>query len=330
MNTQRDPEPLDEAIDVLRTMRVPDRPKHADAELLARLAAGLLPTTSSVSQSRRRILMRVTKWSLAVSVLAIAVGMLFLGSSSTPALADVLKAAEKHKLVKYKLTQGCETKDGTSVIPSVDTAYADLRAPRFRRVGSSPGMHKGGLDFESVFVTDWSKDVTMHMITEVITEKGKTDPEVIAYLKMFERIGVPRKEVTLNTAHGDDTSATSRQYKSMLENLRELETHKDVVTTKSKLNGKDVLKYRIEEDNKTTILTVDAMTKLPVKLEEECTDPKKLHPTISKSLYELSDFEWDPELKGFKNLDEMFSTTPPKEGYKVEDKRKKVDEKKEK
>jgi hypothetical protein len=43
----------------------------------------------------------------------------------------------------------------------------------------------------------------------------------------------------------------------------------------------------------------------------------------------LTNFEWDPELKGFKNLDELFSTTPP-EGYKVIDLRQKKDEKAEK
>ncbi len=327
MNTQQNPEALDDAFDAIRKMPVPDRPVDLDAKLLACLVAGPLPATPSVSLSRRRILMRVTKWSLAATIVAVVAGLLFLGDSPAPALADVLKAAEEYKLVKYKMTQGCETKDGSAVEPEVDTAYADLKSPRFRRVMFSPGMHKGGLDFESVFVTDFSKNVTMHMITEVITEKGKTDPEVIAYLKLFERIGVPRKEVTLQPAFGGFTSATNRQNKSILENLRELEKHKDVVATKGKLNGKDVLKYRIEEEHRTTILSVDAMTKLPVTLEEEMTDPKVLHPTVTKVKIELSDFEWDPELKGFKNMDELFSTTPPKEGYKVEDNRKKEDEK---
>ena len=106
----------------------------------------------------------------------------------------------------------------------------------------------------------------------------------------------------------------------MLQNIRELEKHKDAVATKGKLNGREVLKYRIEDENKSTILTVDTVTRLPVKLEEEITDPKILHPMVTKMKFVLSDFEWDPDLKD-KTIDELFNTTPP-EGYAVEDQRK--------
>jgi hypothetical protein len=85
------------------------------------------------------------------------------------------------------------------------------------------------------------------------------------------------------------------------------------------------VKYRIEEEHKTSVLWVDAATELPVKLEHELSDPKILHPTVNCMKFTLTDFEWDPELKGFKNADELFSTTAPK-GYKVEDLRKKQGE----
>ena len=89
------------------------------------------------------------------------------------------------------------------------------------------------------------------------------------------------------------------------------------------------MKYRVEEKFKTTILWVDAVTKLPVKLEHELTDPKILHPSVTCMKFTLTDFEWDPELKGFMNLDQLFDTTPPK-GYKVDDLREKQDEKRDK
>jgi len=41
---------------------------------------------------------------------------------------------------------------------------------------------------------------------------------------------------------------------------------------------------------------------------------------------EFTDFEWDPELKEFQSLDDLFSLTPP-EGYKLEDQTKKFPEK---
>ena len=273
--------------------------------------------------------MRVTIWSTAAAVLvAVSALLLFTGSASV-ALADVIKAAEKHKLVKYTMTQADETKDGSSVIPSVQVAYADLKSPRFRLEQRDLGTMMGALDFESIFIRDVSKNVTMHILTEVITKKGKTDPDLIKKLKGFEALGVPRKVVTYNKAYDDFTPATSDQNKSILENIRDLEKHKDAVPTKGKLKGKAVLKYRIEEEHKITLLIVDAATKLPVRMEYELTDPKILHPTVTKMKFVLSDFEWDPELRGFANLDEVFSTTPPK-GYKVDDLRKKKDEKKDK
>jgi hypothetical protein len=326
MNTQQNHEPLDEAFDLLRRLPVPERPADADAQVLARIAAGPLPAAPPVSLSRRRILMRVTKWSLAASVLAAVAGILYVGYSPTPALADVLKAAEKHKLVKYTMTQADETKDGSSLSPLVQVAYADLKAPRFRTESKALGHLSGALDFECVFVRDAKKDISMRIITEDITEKGKTDPALIKILKDFEKNGVPRKQATITKVHGDFTPATSELNKSILENILELEKHKDAVATKGKLNGNDVLKYRIEEKYKTSVLWVDAKTKLPVKLEHELTDPKILNPTVTSMKFTLTDFEWDPELKRFKNMDELFSTTPPK-GYEVEDLRKKEEKK---
>ena len=274
MNTERNPEPLNEAFDALRRMPAPDRPADADAKLLARLAAGASPAAQLVPLTRRRILMRVTSWSLAATVLVAAGGV-------------------------------------------------------FRTRDWSPGTLSGAVDFESVFVRDATKNTTMHVITETITEKGKTDPKLIQLLKMFAQNGGPRKEATLSPTFGDFTPATAEEKKSILENFQELEKHKDAVAAKGKLRGKDVLKYRIEEEYKTTILWVDAATKLPVKLEHEITDPKILNPSVTKMKFVLSDFEWDPEVKGFKNLDELFSVTPS-EGYKVIDLRQKKDEKAEK
>jgi hypothetical protein len=329
MNTERNPEPLDEAFDALRRMPAPDRPADADAKLLARLAAGASPAAQLVPLTRRRILMRVTSWSLAATVLVAAGGVFLFGGNPPVLLADVLKAADKHNLVMYTMTQTDETKEGSAVQPLVQTVYADLKAPRSRMRDWAPGSQSGALDFESVFVRDATKNTTMHVITETITEKGRTDPKLIQLLKMFAQNGVPRKEATLSPAFGDLTPATAEEKKSILENFQELEKHKDAVAAKGKLQGKDVLKYRIEEEYKTTILWVDAATKLPVKLEHEITDPKILNPSVTKTKFVLSDFEWDPEVKGFKNLDELFSVIPP-EGYKVIDLRQKKDEKAEK
>jgi hypothetical protein len=327
MNPNNRPDPLDEAFAALRRMTVPDRPP--DADLLARLAAGPLPAAKPVSFFKRRNVMRLSVCSAAAAVLVAATTLILFNGSASIALADVIKAAEKHKLVKYKLTQADDMKDGGGVMPLVRIMYADLKAPRFRMEDHAIGSLSGAIDFEGVFVSDGKKNVCVHTITETVTEKGKTDPRLIEILKDFAKNGVPRKEVAISEAFGDFTPATAQINQSILENLRELEKHKDAVATKGKLGDKDVLKYRVEEEHKASILWVDAATKLPVKLEHEITDPKILHPTVTKMKLTLTDFEWDPELKDFKDLDQLFDTTPPK-GYKVEDHRKKKDEKQDK
>jgi hypothetical protein len=311
MSDELNREPLDAAFDALRRMPVPERPP--DAELLARLATGLSPAAAPLALLRRRMLMRLATGSAAAAVLALAAGVFLLTGSPTAALADVVKAAEKHKLVRYKLKQTTEDKtNGTASGESV--VYADLRTPRSRTEDGGLTIN-GAVDFRSVFVQDGKKDRCLHVITEMITEKGKTDPMLIELLKGFEKLGVPRKEARVTRAFGDFTPATAAKNKSILENLRELEGRKDAVGTKAKLDGKDVLKYRVEDGNQTTVLWVDAATRLPVRLEHEILDHT---PNIPRNAWVLSGFEWDPPLKGFKSADELFDTTPP-EGYTVID-----------
>jgi hypothetical protein len=307
MNT----EPLDEAFDALRRMPVPERPP--DGELLARLAAGTSPAAEPVTLSRRRTLMRVVSWSAAAATLAAAAAVFLLAGPPSTALADVLQAAEKHKLVKYKLTQTTDDKQNGNAT-GTSTAYADLKAPRFRT--ESRGMTLNNtVESVSVFVEDGRKDVCLHLLSETVIE-GNVDKDTPDLLKKILTDGrFPRKEARLTKASGDFTPATDNVDKSILENLRELEQHKGVTATKDKRDGKELLKFRLEDGNTTTTLWVDRATKLPFRLEREITDQTA---NISRNHWVLSDFEWDPELKGVKDADELFSVTPPA-GYKVSD-----------
>jgi outer membrane lipoprotein-sorting protein len=118
-------------------------------------------------------------------------------------------------------------------------------------------------------------------------------------------------------------SEDDKKAKPFLDNLRELEKRKDATVTKDKVDGLDAVKYYIEDGKTTTKLWVDAKTKLPIRMEFEVLDAT---PDIPLNKWVSTDFEWDPKLKGFKSLDELFDTTPP-EGYKVEDKTKQNDKK---
>jgi hypothetical protein len=238
---------------------------------------------------------------------------LLLTRGGSVALADVLQAAQKHKLVKYKLTQSTDDKQNGNA-SRTSTAFADLKAPRFRTESRVTTLNDT-VESVSVFVVDGRKDVCLHLLTETVIE-GKVDKDTPDLIKKIVTDGrFPRKEARLTRATGDFTPATDNVDKSILENLRELEQHKGVTATKDKRDGKELLKFRLEDGNTTTTLWVDRATKLPVRLEREILDHT---PDISRNHWVLSDFEWDPELKGVKDADELFGTTPPA-GYKVTD-----------
>jgi hypothetical protein len=288
---------------------------------LDRVRRALADTTQRVSipcSARRRFVMRVLVTSTAASLLLVGGLAVFL-VSGTPAvaLADVVKAAEKHKLVKYKITETGETMDGQAIQPSVEVAYADLKAPRYRTEQFLRGHLMGAIDFKCVWVRDGKRDASLRVITETVTKEGKTDPDLIDLLKKFTDIGVPRKSYLSGKAFSDLHPASKVKNKTILENLRELEEKKGAVATKVKLDGRDTLSYRIEEGTNTTVLWVDAATKLPVRLVHEI---EAVPNESRRRKYVLSEFEWDPQLKGFANVDELFSVTPPK-GYTKDDNR---------
>jgi hypothetical protein len=258
--------------------------------------------------------MRAMTRSLALLVLLAVTGGFAVGLPDL-ASADALKHAEKHKLVKYKITESPESTDGSTIVGNVYTAYADLNAPRFRSVLFNHGIFSGAADFESVYVRNNATDRTIHLITETLTEKGKTDPKTIEMLKQWERaIGFPRKEASVGKGSGDFTPATRNPSKSILENFVDLENHKNVIKSKTQLDGKAVVKYHLEEERQTTTLFVEPDTNLPIRVEYETSKGAK--PPIRLVKYVLSDFQWDPSLKGFRSLDQLFSTTPPR-GYNV-------------
>jgi hypothetical protein len=123
---------LEEAIEAFQRMRVPDGPP--DAAILARLGDErtdkgwplAIPASSKSGGSRRRWLIP----SAAAAVLVVAgIGWLLLQGTASPALADVVKAATKHKLVRYQEQQIVDNREQSGAVLT-RTVYADLTAPR--------------------------------------------------------------------------------------------------------------------------------------------------------------------------------------------------------
>jgi len=129
MNEPRQPlrDPLDEVIASFQRMDLPARPQ--DAEVLARIDAERKSKAESVAiplaPNRPGYVVRLLAPSAAAAVvLILGIGLLLLNDTTSIALADVVKATAKHKLVRYREQQVRGAKTLTS------TVYADFTAPR--------------------------------------------------------------------------------------------------------------------------------------------------------------------------------------------------------
>jgi hypothetical protein len=290
-------------------MAVPDPPSNES--LFARLAG---PPAAPPLNSRRFYMRPVFRYAVAASLLAALLGGLLSVGVTAPALADVVKAAEKYKLVKYKIRQITDDKrNGIGERESI--AYADLRAPRFRTESGVITLN-GTVKSSFYSVQDDRAGVTLSVLTETVIEGKADDPDLPESDRAILTDGrFPRKEASLSRANPGFNAVTNSPAKTILENLRALEKHEGVTAVKEKRDGKDLLRYRLEDGTATTILWVDETTKLPVRLEYEVIDPT---PDIARNRWIHSDFEWDPKLEGVKDAEDLFRTTPP-EGYKVTD-----------
>jgi hypothetical protein len=287
------------------------------------LAETTRPVPSPVS-SKRRYLMRILVSSAAASLLlAGSLALFVINTTPTIALADVVKEAEKHKLVKYKVLHTVDGEPSDDARINGIVAYADLKAPRYREEDRSELGNDGLklMDSEVVTIHDGKKGQGLRLILEKIAP-GQEDHPVVREIKQS---GSPRKEATLfRIGKPYDDLSINNKAKTILEVLHELEQHKKVTQTKEKLSGQETIKYTLEEGRKTYQLWVDEKTKLPLKyrLEMLVKEPIKDGPTAGaqeRVVWVYTDFEWDPKLpKDIKNLDALFDVTPPK-AYKLND-----------
>ena len=178
------PDALNEAIEAFRRMQVPPGPSNAD--VFARLGTlqGGMPRPASKPLTRRGYLRRFLIPSAAAALLVVGlVGWLLLGGTASIALADVIKAAEKHKLVRYREQQITGADDGTRRDSFV---HADLTAPRLR--SESRVEYPDG---EAVFLS--VHDGRRHLTTDPRRKTARLDPaprdykSLLCCLEDFER-----------------------------------------------------------------------------------------------------------------------------------------------
>jgi hypothetical protein len=293
-------------------MSVPAPP--ADADVLAKFTrdAEVRPPLVSLASLRKIFMRPVVGYGAGVALLLASVAWLLSSSSTSFALADVIKAAERHTLVRYKLKQTTDDKRHGHG-DAVSTAYADLKVPRFR-TESSGKTFNGLLEYKAVTVQDNQANRLLTLLTQtlLVAEKDAKDAAEAKMIRLAS--GHVKKEARIGLVSRDGKSFPDGTPlgRSFLGNLRALENRKETVATRTQLDGRDVMQYVLEEDKKKSILCVDAKTRLPLRIEYEYTDST---PRIAKNTFVYSDFAWDPDVK---DLQTLFSTVPPA-GFSVED-----------
>ena len=326
MNDHRE-DPLDEVIEAFRQSPVPDRPD--DEALMARLVhmSGRPGPGSSLSSHPfwRFLMLPSVRYASAAAILLV-VGWLALSPSPTPALAEVIEAAEQHKLVRFQSRQTTDDRETHLTGSGTMTVYIDMVVPRLREEEHRMTFNEI-LDFHYKAVYDYRQDrflaVTSHeqvMTKDQVDTKDKAQDELQKQLiDMVEGRGLAKKKAFLSRISGtktDDIPPMSMLGKDrgFLDGLRELQANENTLDTRAELDGREVAKFRLREGNRTTSLWVDPRTKLPVRVEIEVIDPT---PRIARNEWVYTDFEWDPEVA---DLAGLFSTEPPA-GYALEDHR---------
>jgi hypothetical protein len=320
MNEERFPQneqTLDRAIALIRQLPVPESP--GAKALLAQIPSDPGTTDRPIPQSLRThrsfLLRPALHFATAAAVALLAVGWLFLSSPVSIALAQVIEATTEHRIVSYTLNTSADFKDsGAATLDEV--VYVDLKSPRFRIERHEKTLND---TVQSDWVTIQDKHKDRVLVTSslelIVTEKDTKDENQLKWIKIFANGGDAGKKARLfrvSDAAGLRPFTFAKSDKTFLEILRALESHKEIVSTKDTLNGRNVRKYRLEQNDTILTLWVDAMTRLPIRIEQEVRNPS---PNITACKWVYADFLWDVDGR---TLDELFSTKPP-EGYTLED-----------
>lgn len=318
MNHREDP--LDDVIAEFRRIRVPDRPP--DEMVLARLVPPVERPGPSALPSplliRRLLMLPAFRYAVAAAALIVISGWLALVPSSTPALAEVIKATEQHKLLRFQSRQTTDDKETGLTASGTRTVHVDLTVPRVREEERFKTFN-GILDFSYSAVYDFGRDRFMALVSheQIVTKDQAKDEHHAQLVKMVEERGLANKKAVVARIAWTKTNdippmSLLGKGHGFLDSLRRLQANENTLATRAELDGGQVAKYRLRDGNATMSLWVDPQTKLPVRMEVEMIDPT---PRIAHNKWVYTDFEWDPKVA---DLEKLFSTDPPA-GYAVED-----------
>ena len=331
---------LEDAIAECQRVEVPESPSAGLflARLIERSAARnplAAPPRRPPSLLLGRRSVRITA---AVSLIAIAaVAWMNLTESTQSAIAQVIKSTTTHRLVRYKIHKsGVFTgRLKESIIGNANNyyvAYTDLKMPRMRletpvgktlnEVGEQSGEEI--LDYAADrYLIIWRFDLIMAENDAKTEIQRRLIRDILAHPQDKSRLGPHRHDAKLSGAPRPDTLNKKRLLKpyddigkdvSFLETLRTLQTSKQTVFTREQVDGCHATKYQLREPDWTSVVWVDAKTKLPIRIEYELVG-EATGKDLASIKWIYTDFEWDPKVR---SVEALFSTKPP-EGYTFED-----------
>jgi hypothetical protein len=296
MNDRED-DRLDELIEAFRRLPVPDVP---DPTLLFRRPQSQLamgePAGASPSRRFWRFLMRPTvRLGLAAAVLLFVFGWLAIGPAGSFALADVIRAAEHHTLVRYELQMISAERPGQPRAETRGTVYVDLVRPR-SRFESEPEPLNDGTSRQNVTVQNQLTRETMfqgNVSRRVVNQKGEPDIVVQGHRSIL-REGEPGEFGQLSvrlSPPGAFVFGDAPDHALFLDALSALRTHKGTTSAKGRLGGREVIIFSAKAPTARSTVWVDPQTKLPLRIEQSFLDGGTGLETI-KSI--STDFVWDP------------------------------------
>jgi hypothetical protein len=299
MTDRNDDDPLNQVIGAFRGMAVPEAP---EAPLLftrppSDRATGEPDGTSS-SRKIWRILMHPTvRYGAAATILIVAFGWLAFGPSSSLAMADVIRAAESHKLVKYQFQLISAERPGMPRTETRGTVYVDLVKPR-SRFEAAPEPADDGKSAQNVTVSDRERRVSMfqrNMSQKVTTKTGEVQTVVSSIESiMGQQVDQVGKFGQINSRIYSVDELILHDvpdHTLFLDALTALQTREGTTSAKAQLGGREVIVFSAKQGLGTTTVWVDPKTKLPVRIEQTFHDGGTGRETIRNV---SSDFVWDP------------------------------------
>jgi hypothetical protein len=295
--TDHEDDPIDEVIGAFLRMPVPEAP---EAALLFRRPQSQLATTEPAgsSPSRRfwRILMRPSvRYGLAAAMLMVVFGWLTFGPSSSFALADVIRAAAQHKLVRYKLEMISAERPGRPKAATRGTVYADLVRPR-SRFESEPELLDDGTSRQDVTIQDHAAREIMfatNVSRRVVNEKGEARIVVEGQTSSLREseLDQPGGSSIRLSSPGDFVFGDAPEKTLFLEALSALQTDKGTTSAKGRLGRRDVIIFSAKERSPKSTVWVDPQTKLPLRIEQSFYVAGTGFETVTSV---STEFLWDP------------------------------------